>query len=68
MMCTTPPKSSLVKLGFYPRHKTLKVMVLGQAGVGKSGKYICALRFSTYVYLKLTEEDTVEICFIILLI
>lgn len=35
----TTPKLSLAKLGLYPKPKTLKVMVLGQAGVGKSGKY-----------------------------
>ncbi|XP_019772605.1 ras-related and estrogen-regulated growth inhibitor isoform X1 [Dendroctonus ponderosae] len=29
-------KLSLAKLGLYPKPKTLKVMVLGQAGVGKS--------------------------------
>ena len=39
-MNATSPKSSLVKLGLYPRQKTLKVMVLGQAGVGKSGNFI----------------------------
>lgn len=37
-MNATSPKSSLAKLGLYPRQKTLKVMVLGQSGVGKSGK------------------------------
>lgn len=37
-MNATSPKLSLAKLGLYPRPKTLKVMILGQAGVGKSGK------------------------------
>jgi GTP-binding protein EngB required for normal cell division len=36
-MNATSPKSSLAKLGLYPRQKTLKVMVVGQSGVGKSG-------------------------------
>ncbi|KAG7305715.1 hypothetical protein JYU34_009841 [Plutella xylostella] len=36
MSTSTSPKSSLAKLGFYPKPKTFKVMVLGQAGVGKS--------------------------------
>lgn len=36
-MNATSPKSSLAKLGLYPRQKSLKVMVLGQSGVGKSG-------------------------------
>lgn len=39
-MNTTSPKSSLAKLGLYPRQKALKVMVLGQSGVGKSGKIL----------------------------
>lgn len=38
-MNATSPKSSLAKLGLYPRQKSLKVMVLGQSGVGKSGTY-----------------------------
>lgn len=38
-MNATSPKSSLAKLGLCPRPKTLKIMILGQGGVGKSGKY-----------------------------
>jgi len=38
-MNATSPKSSLVKLGLHTnKQKTLKVMVLGQSGVGKTGK------------------------------
>lgn len=37
-MNVTSPKSSLAKLGFHPRQKSLKVMVLGQGGVGKTGE------------------------------
>ncbi|XP_060526857.1 ras-related and estrogen-regulated growth inhibitor [Cylas formicarius] len=47
-MNATSPKSSLVKLGLYPRPKTLKVMVLGQAGVGKSAMVV---RFITRRYI-----------------
>ncbi|XP_063375264.1 ras-related and estrogen-regulated growth inhibitor [Cydia amplana] len=35
-MSTTSPKSSLAKLGLYPKPKPFKIMVLGQSGVGKS--------------------------------
>lgn len=38
MSITTSPKSSLAKLGLYPKPKPFKIMVLGQSGVGKSGK------------------------------
>lgn len=38
-MNATSPKSSLVKLGLHTnKQKTLKVMVLGQSGVGKTGE------------------------------
>lgn len=38
-MNATSPKSSLVKLGLHTnKMKTLKVMVLGQSGVGKTGE------------------------------
>ncbi|GJQ73904.1 hypothetical protein Trydic_g18838 [Trypoxylus dichotomus] len=47
-MNATSPKSSLVKLGLYPRQKSLKVMVLGQAGVGKSAMVV---RFITRRYI-----------------
>ena len=30
--------SSLAKLGLYPKTKPFRVMVLGQSGVGKTGK------------------------------
>ncbi|KAI8440256.1 hypothetical protein MSG28_001627 [Choristoneura fumiferana] len=36
MSITTSPKSSLAKLGLYPKPKPFKIMVLGQSGVGKS--------------------------------
>ncbi|KAJ2950520.1 hypothetical protein O0L34_g8764 [Tuta absoluta] len=36
MSTTTSPKSSLAKLVLYPKVKPFKIMVLGQAGVGKS--------------------------------
>lgn len=42
------PKSPLAKLGLYPRPKTLKVMVLGQSGVGKSAMVV---RFITKRYI-----------------
>lgn len=46
-MNTTSPKSSLAKLGIHTtKHKSLKVMVLGQSGVGKSGK----INIQNYVY------------------
>lgn len=35
---TLSPKSSLAKLVLYPKAKSFKVLVLGQSGVGKSGK------------------------------
>ncbi|KAJ3666464.1 hypothetical protein Zmor_001905 [Zophobas morio] len=47
-MNATSPKSSLAKLGLYPRQKTLKVMVLGQSGVGKSAMVV---RFITKRYI-----------------
>ncbi|XP_044736484.1 ras-related and estrogen-regulated growth inhibitor [Chrysoperla carnea] len=47
-MNATSPKSPLCKLGLYPRPKTLKVMVLGQAGVGKSAMVV---RFITKRYI-----------------
>jgi GTPase SAR1 family protein len=37
-MNSTSPKSSLVKLGLQSKQKPFKVMVLGQSGVGKTGK------------------------------
>ncbi|XP_071056258.1 ras-related and estrogen-regulated growth inhibitor-like [Onthophagus taurus] len=40
--------NKLVNLGLYPRQKTLKVMVLGQAGVGKSALVV---RFITRRYI-----------------
>ncbi|XP_075234947.1 ras-related and estrogen-regulated growth inhibitor [Lycorma delicatula] len=36
IMATTSPKSSFCKIGLCSKHKPLKVMVLGQSGVGKS--------------------------------
>ncbi|XP_026326533.1 ras-related and estrogen-regulated growth inhibitor [Hyposmocoma kahamanoa] len=36
MSTTTSPRTSLAKLVLYPKGKPFKVMVLGQAGVGKS--------------------------------
>ncbi|XP_069963690.1 ras-related and estrogen-regulated growth inhibitor isoform X2 [Bactrocera oleae] len=40
-MNTTSPKSSLAKLGIHTtKHKSLKVMVLGQSGVGKSAMVV----------------------------
>ncbi|KAL9928724.1 ras-related and estrogen-regulated growth inhibitor isoform 2-T2 [Glossina fuscipes fuscipes] len=39
-MNTTSPKSSLAKLGIHPKHKSLKVMVLGQSGVGKTAMVV----------------------------
>ncbi|CAH1974910.1 unnamed protein product [Acanthoscelides obtectus] len=45
---SSSPKSSLAKLGLYPKPKTLKVMVLGQAGVGKSALVV---RFITRRYI-----------------
>ncbi|VEN56511.1 unnamed protein product [Callosobruchus maculatus] len=47
-MNSPSPKSSLVKLGLYPKPKTLKVMVLGQCGVGKSAMVV---RFITRRYI-----------------
>ncbi|CAG9766807.1 unnamed protein product [Ceutorhynchus assimilis] len=47
-MSATSPKLSLAKLGLYPRPKTLKVMILGQAGVGKSAMVV---RFITRRYI-----------------
>ncbi|KAL3280412.1 hypothetical protein HHI36_017894 [Cryptolaemus montrouzieri] len=47
-MNVTSPKSSLAKLGFYPRQKSLKVMVLGQGGVGKTAMVV---RFITRRYI-----------------
>lgn len=38
MSTATSPKSSLAKLVLYSKPKPFKVMVLGQSGVGKSGK------------------------------
>lgn len=38
-MNSTSPKSSLAKLGLHSKHKTFKVMILGQSGVGKTGKF-----------------------------
>ncbi|XP_072394995.1 ras-related and estrogen-regulated growth inhibitor [Diabrotica undecimpunctata] len=42
------PKSSLAKLGLFGRPKTIKVMVLGQGGVGKSAMVV---RFITRRYI-----------------
>ncbi|CAD6999546.1 ras-related and estrogen-regulated growth inhibitor isoform X2 [Ceratitis capitata] len=40
-MNTTSPKSSLAKLGIHTtKHKSLKVMVMGQSGVGKSAMVV----------------------------
>ncbi|XP_030755725.1 ras-like protein 3 [Sitophilus oryzae] len=47
-MNATSPKLSLAKLGLYPKPKTLKVMILGQAGVGKSAMVV---RFITKRYI-----------------
>ncbi|XP_018564210.1 ras-related and estrogen-regulated growth inhibitor [Anoplophora glabripennis] len=47
-MNAVSPKASLVKLGLYPRPKALKVMVLGQSGVGKSAMVV---RFITRRYI-----------------
>lgn len=47
-MNVTSPKSSLAKLGFHPRQKSLKVMVLGQGGVGKTAMVV---RFITRRYI-----------------
>ncbi|XP_013097860.1 ras-related and estrogen-regulated growth inhibitor isoform X2 [Stomoxys calcitrans] len=47
-MNTTSPKSSLAKLGIHPKHKSLKVMVLGQSGVGKTAMVV---RFITRRYI-----------------
>lgn len=38
MSTSTSPKTSLAKLVLYPKAKPFKIMVLGQSGVGKSGK------------------------------
>lgn len=60
-MNATSPKSSLVKLGLYPRQKTLKIMVLGQAGVGKSGNihYCLGLNLFYFKYIsKFTKNNT----------
>lgn len=35
---STSPKSSLAKLVLYPKPKAFKIAILGQSGVGKSGK------------------------------
>ncbi|XP_053600415.1 ras-related and estrogen-regulated growth inhibitor isoform X2 [Plodia interpunctella] len=40
MSSTTSPRSSLAKLVLYPKPKPFKVMVLGQAGVGKSAMVV----------------------------
>ena len=40
MNSTSPKSSSLAKLGLHNKHKSLRVMVLGQSGVGKTGKYL----------------------------
>ncbi|KAK9871284.1 hypothetical protein WA026_011554 [Henosepilachna vigintioctopunctata] len=47
-MNVTSPKSSLAKLGFHPRQKSLKVMILGQGGVGKTAMVV---RFITRRYI-----------------
>ncbi|XP_026468428.1 ras-related and estrogen-regulated growth inhibitor [Ctenocephalides felis] len=47
-MNITSPKSSFCKLGLYSRQKPLKVMVLGQGGVGKSAMVV---RFITRRYI-----------------
>ncbi|XP_065169359.1 ras-related and estrogen-regulated growth inhibitor isoform X2 [Atheta coriaria] len=47
-MNTTSPRSSLVKLGLYPKPKSLKIMILGQGGVGKSAMVV---RFITNRYI-----------------
>ncbi|CAH0553102.1 unnamed protein product [Brassicogethes aeneus] len=47
-MNATSPKSSLAKLGLYPRQKSLKVMVLGQSGIGKTAMVV---RFTTKRYI-----------------
>lgn len=39
-MNSTSPKSSLAKLGLHShKQKTFRLMVLGQSGVGKTGKF-----------------------------
>lgn len=47
-MNTTSPKSSLAKLGIHTKQKSLKVMVLGQSGVGKTAMVV---RFITRRYI-----------------
>ena len=47
-MNTTSPKSSLAKLGLHTKQKSLKVMVLGQSGVGKTAMVV---RFITRRYI-----------------
>lgn len=47
-MNTTSPKSSLAKLGIHSKQKSLKVMVLGQSGVGKTAMVV---RFITRRYI-----------------
>ena len=44
-MNTTSPKSSLAKLGLHSKQKPLRVMVLGQSGVGKTGVFIIPFMF-----------------------
>ncbi|XP_037960101.1 ras-related and estrogen-regulated growth inhibitor [Teleopsis dalmanni] len=54
-MTTTSPKSSLSKLGLHSKQKSLKVMVLGQSGVGKTALVV---RFITRRFIG--EYDNTE--------
>ncbi|XP_050362806.1 ras-related and estrogen-regulated growth inhibitor [Nymphalis io] len=59
MTTTTPsPKSSLAKLGVYPKPKPFKVMVLGQSGVGKSALVV---RFITRRFIGEYDPDLEKI-------
>ncbi|XP_055920994.1 ras-related and estrogen-regulated growth inhibitor isoform X2 [Eupeodes corollae] len=63
-MNTTSPKSSLAKLGLTTsKTKTIKVMVLGQGGVGKTGKYLktMVVRFITRRFIGEYESNLEKI-------
>lgn len=65
MSTSTSPKTSLAKLVLYPKAKPFKIMVLGQSGVGKSGKttLLTVLNMSSnfifiYLIIKLARLHT----------
>lgn len=52
-MNSTSPKSSLAKLGLHTKQRPIRIMVVGQSGVGKTGiiflLHVCTKYFCYFV-------------------